>query len=153
MDKLEMMVGYEINFYETKFSENYKKLSYYMKKCLNDTIGHQIRGIAIEEKLLYAWAYYFVTIADEDPKVGDKIMIALINHFKKLMSEEEKIKIHGDKNTRLMIDPSFCKVWFGTSLHVMLIRLYGDEDYLRVFDYIHHNYLESESKIRTLILD
>ncbi len=39
MSKLDMMVGYEMNFYEKKFEENIKKLSYYMHRCFNETIG------------------------------------------------------------------------------------------------------------------
>ena len=88
MSKLDMMVGYEMNFYEKKFEENIKKLSYYMHRCFNETIGEEVAGIAIEENLLYAWSYYFVTIADEDPKMGDRIMMGLINHFNTLLEDE-----------------------------------------------------------------
>ena len=106
-------------------------------------------GIAIEENLLYAWSYYFVTIADEDPKMGDRIMMGLINHFNTLL-EDENVRINGKEGAKLMIDPSFCRVWFGTSLNVMLFKKYGEEDYKEVFNYIKDNYLQKECKIRSL---
>ena len=149
MSKLDMMVGYEMNFYEKKFEENIKKLSYYMHRCFNETIGEKVAGIAIEENLLYAWSYYFVTIADEDPKMVDRIMMGLINHFNTLL-EDENVRINGKEGAKLMIDPSFCRVWFGTSLNVMLVKKYGEEDYKEVFNYIKDNYLQKECKIRSL---
>lgn len=151
MNKLDMMVGYEISFYEKKFEENSKKLSYYMHRCFNETIGNKVAGIAIEENLLYAWSYYFVEIADSEAKMGDRIMMGLINHFNQLL-QDENVKINGEEGAKLMIDPSFCRVWFGTSLNVMLVKKYGEADYKEVFDYIKENYLQKECKVRTLNL-
>ncbi|MGL5245026.1 MAG: hypothetical protein ACRC7R_07645 [Sarcina sp.] len=152
MENLEMMVGYEIGFFESKFNDNYKKLSYYMYSCLKETIGDKVAGIAIEENLLYAWSYYFTTIADEDAKTGDRLMMGLVNHFSKLMEDKENIKVSGTGKSLLMLDPSFCRMWFGTSLHVMLMKQYGKEKYEEAFSYIKENYLSKECKVRTLML-
>lgn len=151
MNKLEMMVGYEINFYEKKFEDNSKKLSYYMHRCFCETIGEKVAGIAIEENLLYAWSYYFVTIADEDAKFGDRIMMMLINHFNELL-QDENVRMSGKEGAKLMIDPSFCRIWFGISLNIMLAKKYGEADCKEVFDYIKENYLQKECRIRTLEL-
>lgn len=153
MDKLEMMVGYEVNFFEKKFNENDKKLGVYMYRCLKQAIGERINGIAIEENLLQAWAYYFVEVADENPKAGERIIINLITHFKKLMEDKENVKIHGDATTnKLMLDPTFCRIWFGTSLNVMLVDKYGLEDYKKAFEVIQKDFLEKETKVKTLML-
>lgn len=151
MNKLDMMVGYEISFYEKKFKDNSKKLSYYMHRCFNETIGNKVAGIAIEENLLYAWSYYFVEIADLEAEMGDRIMMGLINHFNQLL-QDKNVKINGEEGAKLMIDPSFCRVWFGTSLNVMLVKKYGEADYREVFDYIKESYLKKECKVRKLNL-
>lgn len=81
--------------------------------------------------------------------MGDRIMMGLINHFNTLL-EDENVRINGKEGAKLMIDPSFCRVWFGTSLNVMLVKKYGEEDYKEVFNYIKDNYLQKECKIRSL---
>ena len=81
--------------------------------------------------------------------MGDRIMMGLINHFNTLL-EDENVRINGKEGAKLMIDPSFCRVWFGTSLNVMLVKKYGEEDYKEVFNYIKDNYLQKECKIRSV---
>lgn len=149
MSNLDMMAGYEINLYEKKFEENIEKLSYYMHRCFNETIGDKVSEIAIEENLLYAWSYYFVTIADEDPKMGDRIMMGIINHFNELL-KDKNVKLSCKEGEKFKVDPSFCRIWFGTSLNVMLVKKYGEKDYKEVFNYIRDNYLQKECKIRSL---
>lgn len=148
-----MMVGYEMNFYEKKFNEYSNKLSNYLYRCLKETIGEKISGFAIEENLLNAWSYYFVTIADEKPKEGDQLMLALINHFGKLMNDTEHVKFNENKKEgKYMLDISFTRIWFGTSLNLMLFKKYGKDDFEQAFRYIHKELLDKESKIKTLML-
>lgn len=152
MDNLEMMIGYETNFFEKKFNENDKKLGIYMYNCLKQYIGDKISALSVEENLLQAWAYYFIEIADENPKAGDRVMANLITHFRKLMEDKENVKIQGEATTKLMLDPSFCRIWFGTSLNVMLVDKYGLENYKHAFEVIQREFLEKETKVKVLAL-
>ena len=152
MDKVEMMVGYDMNFYEQKFNDNSKKIATYLYNFLKRNIGNKVHGISINENLLKAWSYYFINIIEESPVEGRKILINLINHFMKMMTEKDKIKINGDANGKLVLDPSFCRVWFGTSLNMMLAFQYGKDGYKKAFEYIQREFLSNDSKVKTLVI-
>ena len=49
MDKIEMMVGYDINFYEKKFNDNSQKVATCLYNFLKKTIGNKVCGISIDE--------------------------------------------------------------------------------------------------------
>ena len=45
MDKIEMMVGYDINFYEKKFNDNSQKVATCLYNFLKKTIGNKVWNI------------------------------------------------------------------------------------------------------------
>ncbi len=152
MDKIEMMVGYDMNFYEQKFNDNSKKVATYLYNFLKKTIGNKIYGISINENLLKVWSYYFINILEESPAEGRKILVNLINHFAKMIIDKENIKINGDANGKLVLDPSFCRIWFGTSLNMMLAFHYGKDGYKKAFECIQKEFLNNDLKIKTLVI-
>ncbi|MDO4534851.1 MAG: hypothetical protein Q4B63_03455 [Clostridium perfringens] len=152
MEKIEMMVGYDMNFYEQKFNDNSKKVATYLYNFLKKTIGNKVHGISINENLLKVWSYYFINIIEESPGEGRKILVNLINHFIKMMADKESIKINGDADGKLVLDPSFCRIWFGTSLNIMLAFQYGKDGYKKAFESIQKEFLNNDSKIKTLVI-
>ena len=152
MNKIEMMVGYDMNFYEQKFNDNSKKIATYLYNFLKKTIGNKVHGISINENLLKAWSYYFINITEENPVEGRKILVNLINHFMRMMTDKENIKISGDADGKLVLDPSFCRIWFGTSLNMMLASQYGKDRYKKAFECIQKEFLANDSKVKTLVI-
>ena len=45
MDKIEMMVGYDINFYEKKLNDNSQKVATCLYNFLKKTIGNKVWNI------------------------------------------------------------------------------------------------------------
>lgn len=153
MEHIEMLIGYDVNNFEKKFEENYQRLSSYMYQVLKGTIGDRVAGIQLEQNLLYAWAYYFVTIADEKPENGDKLMQGLVAHFNYMLSSEDEVEINGDKESKaLMLDSSFCRTWFGTNVYTMLNFLYGEDKAERAMQYLQKEYLEKNEQFRNMML-
>lgn len=152
MDKIEMMVGYDINFYEKKFNDNSKKVATYLYNFFKRTIGNKVHGISIDEKLLQAWSYYFLNIMEENQGEARKVLIGLVNQFSRMMSDKDNIKIRGDINGKLVLDKTFCRIWFGTSLNLMLVSQYGKEGYKQAFECIKKEFLSHESQVKTLVI-
>ena len=152
MDKIEMMIGYDINFYEKKFKDNSKKVATYLYNFLKKTIGNRVHGISIDENLLQAWSYYFLNIMEEKPSEARMFLIGLVNQFSKMMQDKESITIKGDANGKLVLDKTFCRIWFGTSLNLMLVSQYGKDGYKKAFECIKKEFLSNESNVKTLVI-
>ncbi|SHK48744.1 hypothetical protein SAMN02745163_03893 [Clostridium cavendishii DSM 21758] len=153
MEHIEMLVGYDINNFEKRFEENYQRLSVYMYKFFKHTIGEKVAGIQVEQNLLLAWSYYFVTIADEKPENGDSLMQGLVAHFNQIMTEGEDIEIKGDKESHaLMLDHTFTRIWFGTSVYTMLNFLYGEGKGEQAMKYLEKEYLVKNEEYRSMML-
>ena len=152
MDKIEMMVGYDINFYEKKFNDNSQKVATYLYNFLKKTMGNKVCGISMDENLLQVWSYYFLNIIEERPEEAKKILMELVNQFSKLMQDEENIIIKGNSYEKLVLDNTFCRIWFGTSLNLMLIYQYGKHGYKKAFECIKKEFLSNKSEIKTLVI-
>lgn len=153
MEHVEMLVGYDINNFEKKFEENYERLSVYMYKFFKNSIGERVAAIHVEQNLLLAWSYYFVTIADEKPENGDSLMYGMLAHFEQIMSGDENIEIHGDKESHsLVLDYTLTKIWFGTSVFAMLNFIYGEGKGEDAMKYLEKEYLVKNKEYRSMIL-
>lgn len=153
MEQIEMLVGYDINNFEKNFEKNYERLSVYMYKFLKHTIGERVAGIQVEQNLLLAWSYYFVTIADEKPENGDGLMQGLVAHFNQIMAEGDEVEIKGDKESHsLMLDHTFTRIWFGTSVYTMFNFLYGEEKGEQAMKYLEKEYLVKNEEYRSMML-
>ncbi len=152
MDKIEMLIGYDINFYKKKFNDNSKKVATYLYNFLKRTIGNRVYGISIDESLLQAWSYYFLNIMEENPSEARKVLISLSNQFTRMMVDKDNIKIRGDITGKLVLDKTFCGIWFANSLNLMLIYQYGKDSYKKAFECIKREFLSNESKVKTLVI-
>lgn len=153
MDKQTMLIGYDMNLFEQKFNENANRVGNFMFNYFNATIGEIVAGMNIEQNLLYAWAYYFTNITDENPQVGNQIMIGMINHFTHMINSDDKVDIRGNKNGGyLLLDETFCANWFRASVCGMLGYLYGEENVEKLHNYLEENYYSKNEKFRSLML-
>ena len=98
------------------------------------------------------WSYYFLNIIEERPEEAKKILMELVNQFSKLIQDEENIIIKGNNYEKLVLDNTFCRIWFGTSLNLMLIYQYGKHGYKKAFECIKKEFLSHKSEIKTLVI-
>ncbi|MGL5243590.1 MAG: hypothetical protein ACRC7R_00225 [Sarcina sp.] len=154
MDKTEMLLGYDSTHFESKFNDNYKRISIFMYNYFKSTLGDRVAGMNVEENVLFAWSYYFLTIADDSKELGNNIMVNMRKHFDYMMSSEDKVQIKGERQDGqlLLLDETFCRIWFKTSICSMIGYLYGNEKVKESLEYLDENYFSKNNQYRTLML-
>jgi hypothetical protein len=155
VDKVEMLVGYDMNLYSKKFEESFNKISAFMYNFFKSTIGDRVAGMNVEENVLLAWAYYFVQIANESDENGNKIMLSMLNHFDYLINSKDEVEIKGideNKTNYLLLDESFCAIWFKASTCSMLGFLYGQENMEKAHGFLEENFYSKNERYRSMML-
>ena len=149
-----MLLGYDSTHFESKFNDNYKRISIFMYNYFKSTLGDRVAGMNVEENVLFAWSYYFLTIADESKEMGNNVMVNMRRHFDYMMDSEDKVQIRGERKEGqlLLLDESFCRIWFKTSICAMIGYLYGNENVKNALDYLDENYFSKNVQYRTLML-
>lgn len=154
MKKIEMLIGYDINNFEKKFNDNFKRISLFMYNYFKATLGNRVAGMNIEQNVLYAWAYYFLSIADESKEVGNSVMVNMIKHFDHLINSDDEIEIHGERKDGqlFLLNESFCRIWFKTSLCGMIAYIYEQENVMPAITFLDETYFNKNTQFRTMML-
>ena len=125
-----------------------------MYNYFKSTIGHKIAGMNVEENVLFAWSYYFLNIADESKETGNNVMVNMLRHFDSMMSSDNiKIDSNSEENRLLLLDETFCRTWFKTSICGMIAHLYGEENVMKALTYLDEEYFIKNTQYRTMMLN
>ncbi|SHE75852.1 hypothetical protein [Clostridium fallax] len=154
MKKIEMLIGYDANNFEKKFNDNFRRISLFMYNYFKTTLGDKVAGMNVEQNVLFSWTYYFLTLADESKEVGNNVMLNMLKHFDHLINSDEDIEIKGtrEKGQLLLLDESFCRIWFKTSICGMIAYIYGKENVMDAIQYLDENYFNKNKEFRTMLL-
>lgn len=160
MEKVEMLIGYDMNLFAQKFEENANKVSGFMYNYFKSTIGDKVAGMNLEENVLFAWSYYFVQIANENSEVGEKVMQGMLAHFDYLINSKDEVEIRSADGNKpdesrpkyLLLDESFCSIWFKSSICSMLSYIYGQDDLEKAHKFLEDNYYSKNERYRSMML-
>jgi hypothetical protein len=107
------------------FFENKEFVFGELKNCLKVTLGKRIKSIEVEEGIMYVWIYYYLSLAEEDKGLGNRVIFSLVVDFDQMIKKD--ISFSYNANTRnLEVKKEFANEWMKKNILDMLEYKDGD---------------------------